>query len=307
MDTATSHADRARYRWRILGVPQPFAKLDHPWRLAKPFDHTRTVAPGSLDLGDFANGAQIMFDQFISSGERKWLRMSGLTVLLPHGFEGQGPEHSSARLERFLQMSAEDNWIIANCTTPANYFHVLRRQLHRKLRKPLIIMTPKSLLRHKKAVSKKEDFINNTSFHRILWDDGMEDGDISLLKDENISRVILCSGKIYYDILEKRNLEKLADIYILRIEQLYPFPEKSLVSELKRFPNAEYIWCQEEPENQGAWTFISPLITGKLNEISKKNMVLKYAGRQPSASPATGLAEQHKKEQEKLINNALGI
>ena len=258
-------------------------------------------------FGDFANGAQIMFDQFISSGERKWLRMSGLTVLLPHGFEGQGPEHSSARLERFLQMSAEDNWIIANCTTPANYFHVLRRQLHRKLRKPLIIMTPKSLLRHKKAVSKKEDFINNTSFHRILWDDGMEDGDISLLKDENISRVILCSGKIYYDILEKRNLEKLADIYILRIEQLYPFPEKSLVSELKRFPNAEYIWCQEEPENQGAWTFISPLITGKLNEISKKNMVLKYAGRQPSASPATGLAEQHKKEQEKLINNALGI
>ena len=258
-------------------------------------------------FGDFANGAQIMFDQFISSGERKWLRMSGLTVLLPHGFEGQGPEHSSARLERFLQMSAEDNWIIVNCTTPANYFHVLRRQLHRKLRKPLIIMTPKSLLRHRSAVSKKEDFINGSSFHRVLWDDGDTDKNFNLVSDKNIKRVIICSGKVYYDILEKRNLEKLSDIYILRVEQLYPFPEKSLSEELTRFSNADFVWCQEEPKNQGAWSYISTLIVDELVKLSMKHQYLEYSGRVPSASPATGLAQQHKEEQEKLIKTALGI
>ena len=277
------------------------------------YEYGYTLAePNALCLweaqfGDFANGAQIMFDQFISSGERKWLRMSGLTVLLPHGFEGQGPEHSSARLERFLQMSAEDNWIIVNCTTPANYFHVLRRQLHRKLRKPLIIMTPKSLLRHKSAVSKKEDFINGSSFHRVLWDDEDTDKNFNLVSDKKIKRVIICSGKIYFDILEKRNSEKLSDIYILRIEQLYPFPEKSLSEELKRFANADFVWCQEEPKNQGAWSYISTLIVDELVKLSMKHQYVEYSGREPSASPATGLAQQHKAEQEKLIKTALGI
>ena len=277
------------------------------------YEYGYTLAePNALCLweaqfGDFANGAQIMFDQFISSGERKWLRMSGLTVLLPHGFEGQGPEHSSARLERFLQMSAEDNWIIVNCTTPANYFHVLRRQLHRKLRKPLIIMTPKSLLRHRSAVSKKEDFINGSSFHRVLWDDESTDKNFNLVSDKNIKRVIICSGKIYFDILEKRNSEKLRDIYILRIEQLYPFPEKSLSEELTRFSNADFVWCQEEPKNQGAWSYISTLIVDILVKLSMKHQCLEYSGRAPSASPATGLVQQHKEEQEKLIKTALGI
>ncbi len=276
---------------------------EYGYSLAEP----NTLCLWEAQFGDFANGAQIMFDQFISSGERKWLRMSGLTVLLPHGFEGQGPEHSSARLERFLQMSAEDNWIIANCTTPANYFHILRRQLHRKLRKPLIIMTPKSLLRHKKAVSIKSDFINGSSFHRVLWDDGFGDKNKELLADILIERVIICSGKIYFDILEKRNAEELLGIYILRIEQLYPFPEKSFCKELKRFPNANFVWCQEEPKNQGAWSYISTLILEQLLKLKMKNKNLQYAGRSPSASPATGLAQQHKKEQEELIKAALGI
>ncbi len=277
------------------------------------YEYGYTLAePNALCLweaqfGDFANGAQIMFDQFISSGERKWLRMSGLTVLLPHGFEGQGPEHSSARIERFLQMSAEDNWIIANCTTPANYFHILRRQLHRKLRKPLIIMTPKSLLRHKKAVSEKEDFINGSSFHRVLWDDGASDESFDLAPDKEIKRVIMCSGKIYFDILEKRNSQNLNNTYILRVEQLYPFPEKSLLEELSRFLNADFFWCQEEPKNQGAYNYISPLILDLLFTLPNKNKDLRYAGRAPSASPATGLAQQHKEEQEALIETALGI
>ncbi len=276
---------------------------EYGYSLAEP----NSLCIWEAQFGDFANGAQIMFDQFISSGERKWLRMSGLTVLLPHGFEGQGPEHSSARLERFLQMSAEDNWIIANCTTPANYFHVLRRQLHRKLRKPLIIMTPKSLLRHKKAVSTKSDFINGSSFHRVLWDDGFGEKNKKLIADKLIERVIICSGKIYFDILEKRNKEELLGIYILRIEQLYPFPEKSFCEELKRFPNANFVWCQEEPKNQGAWSYLSTLIIEQLVKLKMKNKNLRYAGRSPSASPATGLAHQHKKEQEQLIKTALGI
>ena len=272
------------------------------------YEYGYTLAePNALCLweaqfGDFANGAQIMFDQFISSGERKWLRMSGLTVLLPHGFEGQGPEHSSARLERFLQMSAEDNWIIVNCTTPANYFHVLRRQLHRKLRKPLIIMTPKSLLRHRSAVSKKEDFINGSSFHRVLWDDEGTDKNFNLVSDKNIKRVIICSGKIYFDILEKRNLEKLSDIYILRIEQLYPFPIKSLVKEIKPYAkNAEFYWCQEEPKNMGAWFFVRDYIQWTLDYIGAKNNKISYIGRARAASPATGYAKRHLAQQKEII------
>ncbi len=259
-------------------------------------------------FGDFANGAQIMFDQFISSGERKWLRMSGLVMLLPHGFEGQGPEHSSARLERFLQNSAEENWIIANCTTPANYFHILRRQLHRTYRKPLVLMTPKSLLRNKFAVSQQEDFLEGSSFHRVLWDDAQkENSSLNLEQDNNIKRVIVCSGKIYYDLLKERDSNYLSHIYLLRVEQLYPVPGKALIKELNRFKNAQLIWCQEEPKNQGAWSFMEPNLEVILSKLKIKAKRAKFVGRPPSASPATGLASQHKEQQEKIIFEALDL
>ena len=259
-------------------------------------------------FGDFANGAQIMFDQFISSGESKWLRMSGLVCLLPHGFEGQGPEHSSARLERFLQMCGQDNWIVANCTTPANYFHILRRQLHRTFRKPLILMTPKSLLRHKLAISNAEDFTTGSSFHRVLWDDAQKgNSDTQLVPDDKIKRVVMCSGKVYYDLLEERDARGIDDIYLLRIEQYYPFPAHSLINELERFKQAEMVWCQEEPKNQGAWSFIEPNIEWVLTRIGAKHTRPSYVGRATSASPATGLASQHKAQQEALVNEALSI
>ena len=257
-------------------------------------------------FGDFANGAQIMFDQFISSGERKWLRMSGLVMLLPHGFEGQGPEHSSARLERFLQQCAEDNWIVANCTTPANYFHILRRQLHRSYRKPLVLMTPKSLLRHKLAISDAEDFTDGSSFHRVLWDDAQKGhSDTTLVDDDRIRRVVMCSGKVYYDLLEARDAQGIDDIYLLRVEQFYPFPALSLVKELERFPNADIVWCQEEPKNQGGWSFMEPNIEWVLTRIGARHTRPIYAGRPASASPATGLSSQHKVQQEALVNDAL--
>ncbi|MDY6860250.1 MAG: 2-oxoglutarate dehydrogenase E1 component [Pseudomonadota bacterium] len=259
-------------------------------------------------FGDFANGAQIMFDQFISSGERKWLRMSGLVMLLPHGFEGQGPEHSSARLERFLQNSAEDNWIVANCSTPANYFHILRRQLHRTFRKPLVLMTPKSLLRHKLAVSDAADFTTGSSFHRVLWDDAEKGAaGITLASDDKIKRVVICSGKVYYDLLEERDARGIDDIYLLRLEQFYPFPAISLVKELERFKQAEVVWCQEEPKNQGGWTFVEPNLEWVLTRISAKHARPRYVGRNASASPATGLASQHKAQQTALVNEALTI
>ncbi|WP_170333342.1 2-oxoglutarate dehydrogenase E1 component [Ruegeria arenilitoris] len=278
------------------------------------FEYGYSLAePNALTLweaqfGDFANGAQIMFDQFISSGESKWLRMSGLVCLLPHGFEGQGPEHSSARLERFLQMCGQDNWIVANCTTPANYFHILRRQLHRTFRKPLILVTPKSLLRHKLAVSKAEEFTTGSSFHRVLWDDAQQgNSETKLVKDDKIKRVVMCSGKVYYDLLEERDARGIDDVYLMRIEQYYPFPAHSLIAELERFKGAEIIWCQEEPKNQGAWTFIEPNIEWVLTRIKAKHTRPRYVGRATSASPATGLASQHKAQQEALVNEALSI
>ena len=278
------------------------------------FEYGYSLAePNALTLweaqfGDFANGAQIMFDQFISSGESKWLRMSGLVVLLPHGFEGQGPEHSSARLERFLQMCGQDNWIIANCTTPANYFHILRRQLHRNFRKPLILMTPKSLLRHKLAVSKAEEFTTGSSFHRVLWDDAEASSSAHKLKpDAKIKRVVMCSGKVYYDLLEERNARGLDDIYLMRFEQFYPFPAISAMKELQRFENAEMIWCQEEPKNQGGWSFMKPNLEWVLERMKAKHNRLRYVGRSASASPATGLAAQHKFQQAALIDEALTI
>ena len=278
--------------------------FEYGYSLAEP----NALTIWEAQFGDFANGAQIMFDQFISSGERKWLRMSGLVCLLPHGFEGQGPEHSSARLERFLQMSAEDNWVVANCTTPANYFHILRRQMHRTYRKPLILMTPKSLLRHKKATSNKAEFTTGSSFHRILWDDAQKGrSDLKLAADSKIRRVVMCSGKVYYDLLEERDARGLKDVYLMRVEQFYPFPAMSMVSELERFKNADVVWCQEEPKNQGGWTFMEPNIEWVLGRIKTKSKRPVYAGRISSASPATGLGKTHKAQQAALIDDALTI
>ena len=289
--------DSALSEYAVLG-------FEYGYSLAEP----NALTLWEAQFGDFANGAQIMFDQFVSSGESKWLRMSGLVCLLPHGFEGQGPEHSSARLERFLQMCGQDNWIVANCTTPANYFHILRRQLHRTFRKPLVLMTPKSLLRHKLAVSKAHEFTTGSSFHRVLWDDA-ETGasETKLVEDKKIKRVVLCSGKVYFDLLEERDARGIDDVYIMRIEQFYPFPAISLVKELERFKDAEMVWCQEEPKNQGPWTFIEPNIEWVLTRIKAKHTRPAYVGRATSASPATGLASEHKAQQAALVNEALSI
>ena len=276
------------------------------------FEYGYTLSePNALVLweaqfGDFVNGAQIMIDQFICSGERKWLRMSGLVMLLPHGYEGQGPEHSSGRMERFLQLSAEENWIIANCTTPANYFHILRRQMARDYRKPLVLFTPKSLLRHKKCVSKIEEFGPGSSFHRVLWDDAQLGlSETELKPDAEIKRVVICTGKVYYDLLEERDARGIDDVYLMRTEQLYPIPAMSLMKELDRFKHAEFVWCQEEPKNQGGWTFMEPNIEYLLGRVGAKNERPRYAGRPASASPATGLASQHKAQQKALIDQAL--
>jgi 2-oxoglutarate dehydrogenase E1 component len=278
--------------------------FEYGYSLAEP----NALVLWEAQFGDFANGAQIMFDQFISSGERKWLRMSGLVMLLPHGYEGQGPEHSSARLERFLQMCAEDNWIVANCTTPANYFHILRRQIHRSFRKPLVLMTPKSLLRHKLAVSDLDEFTTGSSFHRVLWDDAQKGhSDTELMDDNQIKRVVICSGKVYYDLLEERDARGLTDVYLMRLEQFYPFPALSLVRELERFKQAEIVWCQEEPKNQGGWSFVEPNIEWVLTRLDAKHKRPIYAGRAATASPATGLASQHKSQQAALINDAMTI
>lgn len=258
-------------------------------------------------FGDFANGAQVYFDQFIASGESKWLRMCGLVCLLPHGYEGQGPEHSSARLERFLQLYAEDNIQVVYPSTPASYFHVLRRQLHRDFRKPLIVMTPKSLLRHKRCVSSIEDFGPGSSFHRVLLDRPAGEA------DAGVERVILCSGKVYYDLLEAREERGLDEkVAILRLEQLAPFPERSVTDELARFPEgARYVWCQEEPRNMGAWFYAAPRIENIMESQDKVRTkgqpYLRYAGRKPSASPATGSNGQHQQEQKSLIEQAFTV
>ncbi|HEX8471734.1 MAG TPA: 2-oxoglutarate dehydrogenase E1 component, partial [Brevundimonas sp.] len=263
-------------------------------------------------FGDFVNGAQVVIDQFISSGERKWLRMSGLTMLLPHGYEGQGPEHSSARLERFLQQCAEDNMQVANCTTPANYFHILRRQMQRPFRKPLILMTPKSLLRHKKAVSSIADMAEGSSFHRVLHDDAQtrpEVSGITIKADKDIRRVVLCSGKVYYDLLDAREKKVKAgqacdDVYLLRLEQFYPWPMKSISNELSRFPDAELIWCQEEPKNMGGWTFVDPWLELTLDKLKVKTRRARYVGRPASASTAAGQMSRHLKELQAFTDEA---
>jgi 2-oxoglutarate dehydrogenase E1 component len=277
--------------------------FEYGYSLAEP----EALTLWEAQFGDFANGAQVVFDQFISSGERKWLRMSGLVCLLPHGYEGQGPEHSSARLERFLSMCAEDNMQVANCTTPANYFHALRRQLNRDFRKPLILMTPKSLLRHKRAVSRLEEMGPDTSFHRLLWDDAQlqPDQKIKLVADDKIRRVVVCSGKVYYDLYEERERRGSDDIYLLRIEQLYPFPTKALMAELSRFKAAEIVWCQEEPRNMGGWVFVDIFLEWVLNQIGAKCRRARYVGRPAAASTAVGQMSLHLAQLGKFLHEAL--
>jgi 2-oxoglutarate dehydrogenase E1 component len=277
--------------------------FEYGFSLADP----KTLTLWEAQFGDFANGAQVVVDQFISSGERKWLRMSGLTMLLPHGYEGQGPEHSSARLERYLQLCAEDNMQVVNCSTPANYFHVLRRQMRREFRKPLIVMTPKSLLRHKKATSTLADLAEGSSFHRVLHDDaerGTNNTAVKLVEPDKIRRVVLCSGKVYYDLLDAREEKGVDDVYIMRLEQFYPWPVKSLSTELSRFPNAELVWCQEEPKNMGGWTFVDPWLELTLERLKVKAKRARYVGRPASASTAAGLMSRHMKELQNFLAEA---
>jgi 2-oxoglutarate dehydrogenase E1 component len=278
--------------------------FEYGYSLAKP----NTLTVWEAQFGDFANGAQVVFDQFVSSGERKWLRMSGLVCLLPHGYEGQGPEHSSARLERFLQMCAEDNMQVANCTTPANYFHILRRQMHRSFRKPLILMTPKSLLRHKRAVSRLDELTDGSAFHRLLYDDAemLKGQTIRLAADAKMRRVVICSGKVYFDLYDEREKRGIDDIYLLRVEQLYPFPLKAMCELLGRFPKAETVWCQEEPQNMGSWTFAEPRILAVLDIVKAANKMVRYAGRPAAAATATGLMSKHLQQREQFLEEALG-
>ncbi len=268
-----------------------------------------TLVIWEAQFGDFANGAQVIIDQFITSAERKWARANGLVMLLPHGYEGQGPEHSSARLERFLQLCAQENIQVVNCTTPANYFHVLRRQIHRDFRKPLIIMTPKSLLRNKMCTSNIEDFTKKNTFHRVLNDhaDSKENELINLAEDKKIKKVIICSGKIYFDLLQAREKNKNKNVFIIRIEQLYPFPVKTLAKELKRFrKKAEFFWCQEEPKNMGAWNTVRNYIEWSLNYMKAENKEVNYIGRNPAASPASGYLKKHLAEQNEILEKVIG-
>jgi len=274
----------------VLGFEYGFASAD-----------PKTLVCWEAQFGDFANGAQIIIDQYVAAGEVKWLRANGLVMLLPHGYEGQGPEHSSARLERFLQLCADDNIQVCNITSPANYFHVLRRQMLRPFRKPLVIMTPKSLLRHPMAKSSATEFVNTSHFKRIL-------SDRKEIPDDKVRRLVLCSGKVSYDLMEAREKEGIEDVSIVRLEQLYPFPGEPLAARLSRMSNLEeVVWCQEEPRNNGAWFFVASRIEIALNESGHAGMRPIYAGRAPAASPATGLASKHTEQQQALVAEALGL
>ncbi|HSR72097.1 MAG TPA: 2-oxoglutarate dehydrogenase E1 component [Kiloniellales bacterium] len=271
--------------------------FEYGFSLAEP----RALVLWEAQFGDFANGAQVIIDQFIASGEAKWLRMSGLVMLLPHGYEGQGPEHSSARVERYLQLCAEDNLQVVNCTTPANYFHVLRRQVHRNFRKPLVVMTPKSLLRHKRCVSKLSDFAPDSSFHRVMYCDDLPS------EPKEAKQVVLCSGKVYYDLLEAREQRGIRDVHFLRLEQLYPFPADALANELEPYRHCHLVWCQEEPRNMGAWSYVQEFVEEIAREIGLEHPRPRYAGRPTAASPATGLAKRHAEQQAALVDEALTI
>jgi len=305
--TPLNNLDPEQQRYEVINSmlsEEAVLGFEYGYSLAEP----NTLTLWEAQFGDFANGAQVVVDQFISSGERKWFRMSGLVMLLPHGYEGQGPEHSSARLERYLQLCAEDNMQVANCTTPANYFHILRRQLKRDFRKPLVLMTPKSLLRHKRAVSSLVEFGPESTFHRLLWDDAEAPGprktSITLVPDAQIRRVVLCSGKVYYDLLEDREKRGVNDVYLLRLEQLYPFPAKALLDELNRFKNADIVWCQEEPKNMGSWSFVQPYIDWVLEQMGRTNDRPRYVGRAASAATATGLMRTHLAQLQQFLEEA---
>jgi 2-oxoglutarate dehydrogenase E1 component len=282
--------DSTLSEYGVLGFEYGFAMAD-----------PKTLVMWEAQFGDFGNGAQIMIDQFIASGEAKWLRANGLVLLLPHGYEGQGPEHSSARLERFLQMCANDNIQVCNITTPANYFHVLRRQMLRPFRKPLVIMSPKSLLRHPMCKSAREEFSGEHQFRRIK-------SDLTDIADKSVKRLVLCSGKVAYDLIQRRDAEGLKDVSIVRIEQLYPFPGEPLAIRMKRMTGLkDVVWCQEEPRNNGSWHFVNEHIEASLNSAGHKGMRPVYAGRSSAASPATGLASRHERQQNALVEDALGI
>jgi 2-oxoglutarate dehydrogenase E1 component len=305
--TPLNNLDPEQARYEVINSmlsEEAVLGFEYGYSLAEP----KALTIWEAQFGDFVNGAQVVIDQFISSGERKWFRMSGLVMLLPHGYEGQGPEHSSARPERFLQLCAEDNMQVANCTTPANYFHALRRQVTRDFRKPLILMTPKSLLRHKRAVSGLAEMGPDSCFHRLLWDDAEAPGapktTIKLAADDKIRRVVLCTGKVYYDLLEDREKRGIDDVYLLRIEQLYPFPAKALLDELSRFKNAEIIWCQEEPKNMGAWAFIQPYVEWVFDQMGRTGQRVRYIGRPASASTATGLMRTHLAQLQAFLDEA---
>jgi len=305
--TPLNNISNKQKRFEVIdSLLSEFAVLgfEHGYALSEP----TTLVVWEAQFGDFANGAQVIIDQFIASGERKWSRASGLVMLLPHGYEGQGPEHSSARLERFLQLCAHENIQVMNCTTPANYFHALRRQIHRDFRKPLIIMTPKSLLRNKRCTSNLEDFNKKNTFHRILKDHAEVGGYglIKLQEDKKIKKVVLCSGKIYFDLIEAREKIKNNKVLFIRIEQLYPFPVKTLAQELKKFKkNARFFWCQEEPQNMGAWNTARNYIEWTLDYIKAENRKVSYIGRKPAASPATGYLKKHLAQQKEIIEKVL--
>ena len=305
--TPLNNISKKQKRFEVIdSLLSEFAVLgfEHGYALSEP----TTLVVWEAQFGDFANGAQVVIDQFIASGERKWSRASGLVMLLPHGYEGQGPEHSSARLERFLQLCAHENIQVMNCTTPANYFHALRRQIHRDFRKPLIIMTPKSLLRNKRCTSNIEDFNKKNTFHRILKDHAEVGGYglIKLQEDKKIKKVVLCSGKIYFDLIEAREKIKNDKVLFIRIEQLYPFPVKTLAQELKKFKkNARFFWCQEEPQNMGAWNSARNYIEWTLDYIKAENRKVSYIGRKPAASPATGYLKKHLAQQKEIIEKVL--
>lgn len=271
--------------------------FEYGYSLADP--HTLTL--WEAQFGDFANGAQVIIDQFIASAETKWLRMSGLVMLLPHGYEGQGPEHSSARLERYLQLCAERNMRVCNLTTPANYFHALRRQIKANYRKPLVLMTPKSLLRHKLAVSSLADFGPGSAFRYVIPEID------AIAPEEDVKRVVLCTGKVYYDLLQERRDRGVKDVAIIRVEQLHPFPKASLAQALAPYRKAEVVWCQEEPGNMGAWTYMDRRLEGVLKTLDIKAKRPDYIGREDAASPATGLARIHQQQQETLVREALGL
>lgn len=291
-----NNIEKGQSQYEVIDSPLAEASVlgfEYGYALADP--HALVMWEGQF--GDFANGAQMIIDQFISSGEVKWLRLCGLTMLLPHGYEGQGPEHSSARLERFLQLCAQKNMRVLNCTTPANYFHALRRQVRHESRKPLILMTPKSLLRHRLCVSDLKDMNDKSHFKAVIDDDKVT--------AKKVQRVVFCSGKVYYDLMQERENKGIEDIAIVRLEQFYPFPHKELIGILKHYKNADMVWCQEEPQNMGGWTFVEPRFERVLREIPCSQLRMRYIGRKAAAAPAVGSLATHLQNQERLVNEAL--